>query len=47
MVLMLWTSGYQHDSSTDRPFDLVVGVAARDVSLELIAGTVATDLVRR
>ena len=37
MVLMLWINGYRHDFSTDAAFDLVVGVAAGDVSLEVSA----------
>lgn len=47
MVLMLWINGYRHDFSTDAAFDLVVGVAAGDVSLEVSAGLIATHLVRR
>jgi death-on-curing protein len=47
MVLMLWINGYRHDFSTDAAFDLVVGVAAADVSLEDSAGMIATHLVRR
>jgi death-on-curing protein len=47
MVLMLWINGYQHDFSTDAAFDLVVGVAAGDVSLEVSAGMIAAHLVRR
>jgi death-on-curing protein len=34
MVLMLWINGFRHDFSTDDAFDLVVGVAAGDISLE-------------
>jgi death-on-curing protein len=47
MVLMLWINGYRHDFSTDEAFNLVVGVAAGDVSLEESAGMIATHLVRR
>jgi death on curing protein len=47
MVLMLWINCYRHDFSTDAAFDLVVGVAAGDVSLEDSAGRIATHLVRR
>lgn len=47
MVLMLWINGYRHDFTTDAAFDLVVGVAAGDVSLEVSAGLIATHLVRR
>jgi death-on-curing protein len=47
MVLMLWINGYRHDFSTDAAFDLGVGVAAADVSLEVSAGLIATHLVRR
>lgn len=47
MVLMLWINGYRHDFSTDEAFNLVVGVAAGDVSLEESAGTIATHLVKR
>ena len=47
MVLMLWINGYRHDFSTDAAFDLVVGVAAGDVSLEESAGLIAMHLVRR
>jgi hypothetical protein len=34
MVLMLWINGYRHDFSSDEAFNLVVGVAAGDVTLE-------------
>ena len=47
MVLMLWINGYRHDFTTDEAFDLVVGVAAGDVTLEDSAGTIATHLVKR
>lgn len=47
MVLMLWINGYRHDVTTDAAFDLVVGVAAGDVSLEVSAGLIATHRVRR
>src|SRR6476620_9827747 len=47
MVLMLWINGYRHDFGTDEAFELVVGVAAGNVSLEVSAGLIATHLVRR
>jgi death-on-curing protein len=47
IVLMLWINGYRHDFSTDAAFDLVVGVAAGDFSLEVSAGLIATHLVGR
>ena len=47
MVLMLWINGYRHDFSNDEAVDLVVGVAAGDVSVEDSAGTIATHLVKR
>jgi death-on-curing protein len=47
MVLMLWINGYRHDFSTDEAFNLVVGVAAGDITLRDSAGTIATHLVRR
>jgi death-on-curing protein len=47
MVLLLWVNGYRHDFSTDAAFDLVVGVAAGDVALEVSAGLIAKHLVRR
>ena len=47
MVLMLWINGYRHDFDTDEAFDLVVGVAAGDISLEDSAGMVAAHLVKR
>lgn len=47
MFLMLWINGYRHDFSTDEAFNLVVNVAAGDVSLEDSAGTIAAHLVRR
>jgi death-on-curing protein len=47
MVLTLWINGCRHDFSPDAAFDLVVGVAASDVSLEDSAGTIATYLGRR
>jgi death on curing protein len=42
MVLMLWISGCRHDFGTDEAYDLVVGVAADDISLEDSAGIRAT-----
>lgn len=47
MVLMLWINGYRPDFSTDDAFNLVVGVAAGDITLRDSAGTIATHLVRR
>ena len=47
MVLMLWINGSRHDFSTDEAFNLVVGVAAGDITLQDSAGTIATHLVRR
>jgi death-on-curing protein len=47
MVLMLWINGYRHDFGTDEAFDLVVGVAAGDISLEVSARMVASHLVKR
>ena len=47
MVLMLWINGYRHDFSTDEAFNLVVGVAAGDITLRDSAGTIATHLVKR
>lgn len=47
MVLLLWINGYRHDFSTDAAFNLVVGVAAGDVSLDDSAGMIATHLVKR
>lgn len=47
MVLKFWINGYRHDFTTDAAFDLVVGVAAGDVSLEDSAGTIASHLVSR
>jgi death-on-curing protein len=47
MVLMLWINGCRHDFSTDEAFDLVVGVAAGDISLEDSAGMIASHLVKR
>lgn len=47
MVLMLWINGYRHDFSTDEAFNLLVGVAAGDITLRDSAGTIATHLVRR
>jgi death-on-curing protein len=47
MVLMLWINGYRHDFSTDEAFNLVVGVAAGDITLQDSAGTIASHLVRR
>jgi death on curing protein len=47
MVLMLWINGYRHDFSTDAAFDLVVGVAAGDVSLEVSGGLIGKHLIRR
>jgi death-on-curing protein len=47
MVLMFWVNGYRHDFSTYAAFDLVVGVAVGDVSLEVSAEMIAMHLVRR
>lgn len=47
MVLMLWINGCRHDFSSDEAFDLVVGVAAGDVSLEDSAGMIGSHLVKR
>ncbi|MGY4544303.1 hypothetical protein ACVWY0_004247 [Arthrobacter sp. UYNi723] len=47
MVLMLLINAHRHDFSTDAAFDLVVGVAAGDVFLEVSAIMIATHLVRR
>jgi death-on-curing protein len=47
MVLMLWINGCRHDFSADEAFDLVVGVAAGDISLEDSAGMIASHLVKR
>ena len=47
MVLMLWINGFRHDFSTDGAFDLVVGVADGDISLEDSAGMIAAHLVKR
>ena len=47
MDVMLWINGYRHDFTTDAAFDLVVGVAAGDVTLEDSAGTIASHLVSR
>jgi death-on-curing protein len=47
MVLMLWINGYRHDFSTDEAFNLVVGVAAGDITLQDSARTIAAHLVRR
>jgi death-on-curing protein len=47
MVLMLWINGSRHDFTTDEAFNLVVGVAAGDITLQDSAGTIATHLVRR
>lgn len=47
MVLMLWINGFRHNFSTDDAFDLVVGVAAGDISLEESAGMIAAHLVQR
>jgi death-on-curing protein len=47
MVLMLWINGRRHDFGTDAAFDLVVGVAAGDVSLEDSSGIIASHLLNR
>lgn len=47
MVLMLWIHGCRHDFSTDEAFDLVVAVAAGEVSSEDSAGTIAAHLLKR
>jgi death-on-curing protein len=47
MVLMLWINGYRHEFSTDDAFDLVVGVAAGDISLEDSSRMISSHLVKR
>lgn len=47
MVLMFWVNGYRRDFSTDAVFDLVLGVAVGDVSVEVSAEIIAMHLVRR
>ena len=47
MVLMLWINGYRHGFSTDAAFDLVVRVAAGDVSLDVSGGLIGKHLIRR
>lgn len=47
MVLMFGVNGYRHDFSTDAAFDLMVGLAVGDVSLEVSAEMIAMHLVRR
>jgi death-on-curing protein len=42
-----WINGCRHDFGTDEALDLVVGVAAGDISLEGSAGIIASHLVKR
>ena len=46
-ISMLWINGYQHDFDTDGAFDLVVGVAAGAIGMELAAASIAAHLVPR
>lgn len=47
MVLTLWINGYRHDFSTDEAFDLVLGVAARNIELRDCATVISAHLVPR
>jgi death-on-curing protein len=47
VVLMLWINCYRHDITADEAFELVVGVAARDVDLQRNATLVEKHLIRR
>ncbi|WP_026554395.1 type II toxin-antitoxin system death-on-curing family toxin [Arthrobacter sp. 35W] len=47
MALMLWINGHRHNFTTDEGFDLVVGVAAGNVTLERSAAMIAAHLIPR
>ncbi|WP_347109675.1 type II toxin-antitoxin system death-on-curing family toxin [Paenarthrobacter sp. S56] len=47
MVLLLWVNGYKHDFTTDQGFELVVGVAAGAIRLEVSAAEITRHLVAR
>lgn len=45
MVLLLWINGYRHNFTTDKGFDLVVGVAEGTVGLRESAALISQHLV--
>lgn len=47
MVLMLWINGYRHDFTADEGFDLVVGMASGEMSIERSAHLIFAHLVTR
>ncbi|MDP9905566.1 type II toxin-antitoxin system death-on-curing family toxin [Arthrobacter bambusae] len=47
MVLLLWINGYRHDFTTDKGFNLVVGVAAGSIELQDSAAVISRHLVPR
>ncbi|WP_284987876.1 MULTISPECIES: type II toxin-antitoxin system death-on-curing family toxin [unclassified Arthrobacter] len=47
MVLLLWVNGYRHDFTTDKGFELVVGVAAGTIELRESAAEISRHLVPR
>ncbi|WP_369046806.1 type II toxin-antitoxin system death-on-curing family toxin [Sinomonas sp. P10A9] len=46
-VLFLWINGFGHAFSTDEAFDLVVGVAAKRLTLDQSARAIAARIARR
>lgn len=47
MVLLLWVNGYRHDFTTDKGFELVVGVAAGTIELRDSAAEISRHMVPR
>ncbi|MFJ4029084.1 type II toxin-antitoxin system death-on-curing family toxin [Paenarthrobacter sp. NPDC089989] len=47
MVLLLWINGYRHNFTTDKGFELVVGVAKGTITLTDSATEITQHLVQR
>jgi len=47
MVLLLWINGYKHDFTTEKGFELVVGVAAGAIELRDSSAEISQHLVPR
>lgn len=47
MALTLWINGYKHNFTADQGFDLVLGVASGEISLEQSAALVSDHMVAR
>ncbi|MHA7176518.1 type II toxin-antitoxin system death-on-curing family toxin [Arthrobacter sp. Sr24] len=47
MALTLWINGHKHNFTADQGFDLVLGVASGEISLEQSAALVSDHMVAR